>query len=207
MDPVLTWVPAVQLLRPQGRRGELLAELYGTADLITSGRTFWLCKGEHDVPPPSGERLVEGAWEPTGRNAGRIVIKLAGVDSISAAEVLAGQFLLLRSADLPALAPDTFRVRDLIGCSLFDGATRCGAVVDVQFPIGADGRTRLEDAPDLLAVTPAVPEEGEDGEPVLIPFVRAWLVGVDLEARRIDMHLPTGLFAASATPETDEPAV
>ena len=69
-------------------------------------------------------------------------------------------------------------------------------VVDVQFPIAADGRTRLQDAPDLLAVQPARPDGTPDTsrEPVLVPFVRVWLAGVDLPAKRILMQLPSGLL-------------
>ena len=195
------WVTAAQLLRPQGRRGELLAEPHGSLDIFTAGRQLWLASREGATPDASAERTVEQAWEPTGKNAGRVVLKLAGVDSISDAEALAGQFVLIRSSDLPPLDEDTFRVRDLIGCSLFDGETLTGTVADVQFPIAADGRTRLEDAPDLLAIQPAGADDA--AEPVLIPFVRAWLVDVDIAAKRILMNLPPGFFTEPETLGTD----
>ncbi len=211
------WVPAAQILRPQGRRGELLIDLHGGADVFSPGRKLWLAKSEDGTPPFSGERVVEHAWEPTGKNAGRLVIKLMGVETISDAEALARQFLLVRSSDLPPLDEDTFRVRDLIGCSLFDGDQLAGTVIDIQFPVGADGRTRLQDAPDLLAVEPvqaegqAGPESGprpvpgsEQGpEPVLVPFVRAWLDEVNTRAKRIRMHLPPGLFESPDPPDAE----
>ena len=191
-----TWLPAAQLLRPQGRHGELLAEPHADLAVFTPGVRLWLAPREDSTPMPAAERVLEESWQPTGRNAGRIVLKLSGVSSISDAEALARQFLFLRTADLPPLDEDTFRVRDLVGCALFDRERPVGTVVDVQFPVGPDGRTRLQDAPDLLAVAPvgaaATDEAGE--EPVLVPFVRAWLEAVDLPGKRIVMQLPPGLF-------------
>ena len=196
-------------MRPQGRRGEVLAEPLADLALFSAEHPFWLAPREDAIPSPAAERVLEAAWPPTGRNAGRIVLKLYGAESISDAEALAGQFLLMPLAQLPTLDPDTFLVRDLVGCSLFDGNRLAGTIVDVQFPVAADGRTRLEDAPDLLAVQPVAPSRKPSGEqdpgsnpsaaptehePALIPFVRAWLVNVDLAAKRITMQLPPGLF-------------
>lgn len=209
------WLVAAQLLRPQGRRGELLAEPHVPFDLFSPGRPFWLAAGsdspatENPRPTDLVPRTLEGAWQPVGKNAGRVVLKLAGVESISDAEAFNGRSLLLRVGDLPALDEDTFRVRDLVGCSLFDGEVLVGTVVDVEFPVGADGRTRMADAPDLLAVVPApsdlpavdlapaidaLADASSDAETVLIPFVRAWLIDVDTTVKRIRMNLPQGLF-------------
>lgn len=195
------WLVAALLLRPQGRRGELLAEPHVPFELFSSQRQMWLATAEDAEPAEDSARLLEQAWQPLGKNAGRVVLKLVGVETISDAEALNGKYLLLRAADLPTLEEDTFRVRDLVGCSLFDGGRQVGTVVDIQFPVAADGRTRLQDAPDLLAVLPteqsiqgadATPEE--DAETVLVPFVRAWLLNVDTSAKRIEMQLPPGLF-------------
>jgi 16S rRNA processing protein RimM len=212
------WVPVARLLRPQGRKGELLADpLSDLPDILAPGREFALVPSGQTSPQsaPATAR-IESAWSPTGKNAGRIVLKLAGCDSISQAETLAGKELLLRSTDLPALDPDTFFVADLLGCDLYDGASRAGTIVDVQFATSPDGRTRLEDAAPLLAIDLAHPESptttsepgpelgSEPGsepvpasEPFLVPFVRAWLDSVDLPGRRVVMHLPLGLLGES----------
>ena len=192
---------AALLLRPQGRRGELLAEPHVSFELFSPQRQLWLAAAEHAGPAESLARKLEAAWQPLGKNAGRVVLKLVGIDTISDAEALDGKYLLLRTGDLPELEEDTFRVRDLVGCSLIDAGRLVGTVVDIQFPVAADGRTRLQDAPDLLAVLPAAssaevadpaPETGT--ETVLVPFVRAWLLSVDTAAKRIEMQLPPGLF-------------
>lgn len=196
------WMEAAHLLRPQGRRGELLADPAAEFDLFVPGRQLALARDPHAPSLPLALLELEAAWQPTGRNAGRLVLKLRGTDTITAAESLAGQYLLLRTADLPPLAEGTYRVRDLVGCTLYDGDLPVGTVNDLQFPVAPDGRTRLEDAPDLLVVTPTsaamdTPDAGDTlpaPEQVLVPFVRAWLRELDLPGKRLYMQLPQGLF-------------
>jgi 16S rRNA processing protein RimM len=184
------WVAIAHLLRPQGRRGEILADpLSDLPGIFTAGTEASLASAGSLDPSPSALCRIEDHWFPTGKNAGRIVLKLSGCDSISAAETLSGQQLLIASTALPALEPDTFFVGDLLGCAFFDGDQRAGTIVDVQFATGPDGRTRLEDAAPLLGIELAAGEE-----PMLVPFVRAWLDTVDLAGRRVVMHLPEGLL-------------
>ena len=193
------WVPIALLLRPQGRRGELLSEpLSDLTDLFATGRSVTLAPpGATEPAPGAATLLLEDHWFPTGKNAGRIVLKLSGCDTISQAETLSGQQLLVASSTLPILEPDTFFVGDLIGCDLIDSSgpdapTPVGRIVDVQFPTGPDGRTRLEDVAPLLGV--ALPSAPDDAEPLLVPFVRDWLDSVDIPGRRILMRLPPGLL-------------
>lgn len=199
MAPEQDWMIVARLLRPQGRRGEILAEPEGEAEIFTPGRSLWLGATDASNPETATEQHLESAWQPTGRNAGRIVVKLRGIDSISAAEALSNCCLMMPVAELPPLADDTFHVRDLLGCALFDGDRLAGTVVDIQFPVAGDGRTRLTDAPDLLAVAPASADpDSPDAEPYLVPFARAWLVEIDLPGRRIVMNLPPGLVEPEA---------
>ena len=189
-----SFLPIAHLLRPQGRRGELLAEpLSDLPDLFSPGKVFWL---QPSASEPLSSWTLQAMWRPTGRNAGRIVLKLAGVDTISAAEELAGRDLLLEETELPARDEDTFLVRDLLGCMLYDGDALVGEIVNVQFPTGPDGRTRLEDAAPLLAVQPAASSpEAPLADPFLIPFVKAWIERVDLANRILRMTLPEGLVS------------
>jgi 16S rRNA processing protein RimM len=207
------WLPLAHLLRPQGRRGELLAEpLSDLPGLFVAGREAFLSAPGTTSPAPNSTTIhIEDHWFPTGKNAGRIVLKLSGCDTISAAEALAGKHLLIAASDLPTLAPDTFFVGDLVGCTLFDSSAPgdpipVGIIVDLEFATAPDGRTRLEDAAPLLAVTLSNPNPtlthdptqsadlSDPTEPTLVPFVRAWLNSVDIPARRITMRLPQGLL-------------
>lgn len=202
------WVPIARLLRAQGRRGELLADpLSDLPDIFAAGRELVLAAPNTSTPAPNATTLrIEEHFFPTGKNAGRVVLKLSGCDSITDAEALAGQQILLPADQLPTLDPDTFFVGDLVGCTLFNAAIPIGTVVDIEFATGPDGRTRLEDAAPLLAVQLiAVQLTRPDPslsppEPILIPFVRAWLDAVDIPARRITMHLPEGLLTTPDTP-------
>ena len=202
------WLPLAHLLRPQGRRGELLAEpLTDLPGLFAAGREAVLAAPSATEPAPNATPVrIEDNWFPTGKNAGRIVLKLSGCDSISDAETIAGQHLLIRTTDLPALDPDTFFVGDLVGCTLLDSSAPgdpvpVGTITDLEFATAPDGRTRLEDAAPLLAVTPlhTSTDPTDTPEDILVPFVRAWLDSVDIPARRITMRLPEGLFD-TATP-------
>jgi 16S rRNA processing protein RimM len=200
------WVAIARLLRPQGRKGELLSEpLSDLADIFAAGTAVVLAKAGLAAPPVGAPALhIEDHWFPTGKNAGRVVLKLQGCDSINDAERLAGNELYLSAEALPTLEEGTFFVGDLLGCDFFDGAIRVGTIVDVHFATGPDGRTRLEDAAPLLGIQlspsptkplPTATEEiGDEDEPILVPFVQAWLDSVDIPARRVVMHLPPGLI-------------
>jgi 16S rRNA processing protein RimM len=157
------------------------------------------------APAASAARiLVESQWMPTGKNAGRIVLKLAGCDSINDAERLAHMQLMVPATERPALDEDTFYVSDLIGSTLYNQEpavdnpstpsreTPVGEVVDVEFATSPDGKTRLPDAAPLLCVR--LPGDTAETEPTLIPFVRAQLISVDIAAHRITMRIPQGLL-------------
>jgi 16S rRNA processing protein RimM len=185
-------------MRPQGRRGELLAEpLTDLDEVFTEGRSITLALKDSEEPSNEPARVLEDCWSPTGRNAGRIVVKLSGCDSINDAELLAGRTLLIPKSEMPELDEDTFFVGDLIGCAFFDGDAQAGTIADVEFPVGSDGK-RLEDSAPLLVV-----EIADEEEPVLVPFIRAWLDEVDIAGKRVAMHLPEGLLHG-AEPAGDE---
>lgn len=196
------WFPIARLLRPQGRRGELLADpLSDLPGLFAPNREVLLAPANASAPAPNSlPRHIEEHFLPTGKNAGRIVLKLSGCDSINAAELLAGQQLFIPTSELPPLDPGTFFVGDLLGCTLYDSAnpnTPAGTVTDVEFATAPDGRTRLEDAAPLLSI-----EQTPDAEPILVPLVLAWIDTIDIAARRITMHLPNGLLD---TPPVEDP--
>jgi len=184
------------LLRPQGRRGELLADpLTDLPELFAAGHHVWIAPPTADAPALDAAPLtLEEHWFPTGRNAGRVVLKLSGCDSISAAEQLAHHQLFVPATDLPALEAGAFFVGDLVGCQLFNGETLAGTVTAVEFATTPDGRSRIEDAAPLLAIE--LPNAALDAEPTLIPFVQDWIVSIDLATKRIVMKLPDGLFEA-----------
>lgn len=182
------WVTLARLLRPQGRRGELLAELLTDfPDLFTRAAGLTL------IDPRQGRHAVrvDGYWLPVGRNAGRVVLKLEGTDTISQAEALAGYELQMPASERLPLEEDQFYVDDLLGCSLWDGDLRLGMVSEVRFPVDAEGR-RQDDAPALFVIL------REEDEELLVPFANALVHSIDIAAKRIDMALPGGLAALNS---------
>ncbi len=181
-------IAIAHILRTQGRRGEVLADLLtDRMGEFRAGRVFLLAK---TPSAPTQEHTLEEHWLPTGKNAGRIVLKLSGSNSISEAETLADLELLIPSSELPELEEGTFYIRDLVGCKFFNGKVEIGEISDVQFATSGDGRVRLEDAAPLLEV-----DAPGGREPTLIPFVKAYLERVDLSAKQVIMNLPEGLLS------------
>jgi 16S rRNA processing protein RimM len=115
------------------------------------------------------------------------VLKFAGIETISDAETIAGQDVIVPREERLALEDESIYISELIGCTVYDGPLRVGIVEDVQFAMTADGARRIDDAAPLLAVASA------DGEEILIPYAKAFLVSVDTAAKRIEMTLPEGL--------------
>jgi len=184
------WITLAHLLRPQGRKGELLAELFTDFPERFDDRTrVFLAK-----PGFAGSELeaqaisVTSHWLPVGRNHGRVVLGFEGVDSINKAEEFAGLDVLVPASERVELEDDAEYISDLIGCVVYDGGAAVGTVVNVEFPTTSDGTRRLEDAAPLLSVLT------DAGDEVLIPYVQSFLVALLPEQKRIDMVLPAGLF-------------
>jgi len=191
MDPLPSWVVLARILRPQGRKGEVLADLFTDfPERFAQHPQVWLAPPGYagaQGPGVAQEAAVATHWLPLGKNAGRIVLHFAGVDSIEQAEKLAGKEVLVPLAErLPLDAGDVY-VSDLVGCTVYDRDRSLGVVEDVQFPTTPDGSRRLEDAAPLLAI--ASPE----GDEILVPFAKAYLVELDVSAKTLKMTLPDGL--------------
>jgi len=188
------WIVLAQVLRPQGRKGEVLADLFTDfPERFEEHSDVWLAPPEFAGPACEAcPAKIVSFWLPVGRNAGRIVLHLAGVDRIEDAETLAGKQVIVPFEERLPLEQyadaDSAYISDLIGCTVYDRETAIGLVEDVQFPATPDGTRRLEDAAPLLAIA------STEGDEVLVPFAKAYLVSVDLPAKAIRMVLPEGLL-------------
>jgi 16S rRNA processing protein RimM len=92
----------------------------------------------------------------------------------TAAEALKGARILVSRASFPTPDSDEFYWVDLIGCQVFDRASRALGTVDHL----------IETGPHCVLV---IRPEAADGTEVLIPFVAAFVDRVDTAARRIDV--------------------
>jgi 16S rRNA processing protein RimM len=184
------WIVLAHLLRPQGRKGEVLAELFTDFPerFEEQRRVFLAAPGFEGEAAEARPVEVVAFWLPVGKNEGRVVLQFAGIDTISDAETIAGQDVLVPREERLPLDDESVYISELIGCIVYDGSVPVGVVEDVQFAMTADGGQRLDDAAPLLAV------RSLEGDEILIPFAKAFLVAVDTEAKRIDMTLPEGLI-------------
>jgi 16S rRNA processing protein RimM len=185
-EPSAAWVLLARIVRPQGRRGEVLA------DIFTDFPQHFAERKRLFLRPPTGamrETSVESHW----LHKGRVVLKFAQVDSIADADNLRGFEVVIPREERMPLEGDAVYVSDLLGVRVVDvsggGAQDAGEITDVE-PEGA--------GPAMLVIrTPA-------GDELLIPFVRAYLRNIDLEAKRMEMELPLGLLAVQAEPRTSD---
>ncbi len=194
------WIVLAHLLRPQGRKGELLAELFTDfPERFEERRQVFLApSGFEGEAAQARAAEVVSFWLPVGKNEGRIVLQFAGVDTISLAEGLAGLEVIVPDEERMPLDDDSVYIGELIGCTVYDGSAAVGVIRDVQFPTTADGTRRLEEAAPLLEVT------SDDGDEILIPFAKAFVVHMDTKAKRVDMALPAGLVDVNRTPGAAE---
>jgi 16S rRNA processing protein RimM len=165
--------------KTQGRRGEVAVEVHSDVPgrLHPGMRVFAL--------PADGTRRelkVDDAWP----HKTYVVLKFAGVDSISDAEPLVGSELQVPLGERATLEVGAAYVSDLIGCIVSDRGREVGIVRDVRFGAG--------EAP-LLVVAGKTEYE--------VPYAQEFLVRVDLGQKRIEMSLPDGLLEVNA-PLTDE---
>ena len=163
--------------RPHGVRGALLVEsLTDNADRWAAGSRLLA----------AGEGLEAGAAltvEHAQEHSGTMLVFFAGVDGREAAEALRGVELSVPEDAVPPPPDGTWYEYQLVGCRCHDAvAGDLGEVVDV-----------VEDGGGLLLVV----DDGLRRLPV--PFVAAFLVAVDVDGRRIDVHLPPGLIEACAS--------
>ena len=128
---------------------------------------------EHAPTGQATERRIEAVRF----QAGRPIVSLEGIDSMDAAEALAGAALKVREADLPPLAEGTFYRHDLVGCEVKDAT---GAAI---------GRVTRVDGPLERSLLVVASRRGE----VMIPMVEGIIVKLDVAARGIVVDLPEGL--------------
>jgi 16S rRNA processing protein RimM len=180
-----TWVLLAHIVRPQGRRGEVLA------DIFTDFPEHFAQRKRLFLRPPAGGQVdamrevkVESHW----LHKGRVVLKFSQVDSMSEAEEFRGFDVVIPREERMPLTGDAVYVSDLLGVRVIDvsrgGSTDAGEITDVE-PEGA--------GPAMLVIRTLA------GDELLIPFVRAYLRRVDIEGKRLEMDLPEGLLAVQAS--------
>jgi 16S rRNA processing protein RimM len=167
--------------KTQGRHGEVAVELHSDVpDRFRIGlRLFALAPDDR-----RRELQIDEIWP----HKGHLVLKFAGIDSISDAEPLVGSDLQVPRSQRAQLASGWNYVSDLIGCVVLDSGREIGRIEDVQFGAG--------EAPLLIV--------GMAGKRCEIPYAEAYLKSVDLEHKQIHMQLPEGMLDLNAPLTAEE---
>jgi 16S rRNA processing protein RimM len=196
---VSDWVWLARVRKPQGRKGEVFADiLTDFPEKFAERKTLWLLRESPGQSPLKGHDFIRareapknpGAVAPVPREVellhhwlhkGGVVLHFAGVDSISAAETLAGLIVAIPRSERAALGEDEFHIADLIGCALVD--------VAAEPPVAVG---EIENVDRTAGPAPLLIVNGAKGE-VLVPFAKSYLRKVDVENKRVEMALPEGL--------------
>ncbi len=193
------WVWLALIRRPQGRKGEVFADiLTDFPEKFAERKRLWLLRG---TPGADGVKSAPVKANPAARNVeliahwlhkGGIVLHFAGVDSISAAEELAGLVVAIPREERTVLGDDEVYIGDLIGCTLVDvgGTGRSGA--------GPVEVGEIEDVDRTTGPVALLVVRGAEGE-VLVPFAKSYLRRVDVKGGRVEMALPDGLVDLNAS--------
>jgi 16S rRNA processing protein RimM len=139
-----------------GVRGWLVA--VGEAEVLAASARWWI---------GGLARAVEGSR----MHSGRLLAKLAGIESREQALALKGARVSVPREALPAPEPGRFYWSDLVGLEVVNAQGLVLGVVKGMFSNGAH---------DVM-------ELGSDARARLVPFVPAVVKHVDLEGRRVEV--------------------
>ncbi|HKQ79368.1 MAG TPA: ribosome maturation factor RimM [Blastocatellia bacterium] len=164
-------VSVARIARPQGLRGEVIA------DLLTDFPERFAGLDRAYIKRADGQFFVLDL-ESSRPHKGRIALKFAGCDSIDSAEDLRNALVMVSRDQLIKLPEDTYYDFDLIGCEV----------------IGADGQRlgRVEEVQDFGAAPLLLVRDDE--RELLIPLVLSICVEIDTGQKRIVVNPPEGLL-------------
>ncbi|RMH21515.1 MAG: 16S rRNA processing protein RimM [Acidobacteria bacterium] len=172
-QPLPETVVVGRVRRAHGLRGEVLVESWSDV----AGR---FARGQELLLHRPGETPRALRIAASRRHGSGLRLRFEGVGDRDAAAALAGAELEVRRQQVPPAEDGAYYYFELVGCRCHDReAGDLGTVIDL-----------VEDGGGLLLRL-----EGAAGE-LLVPFVGAFLVDVDVAGRRIELHLPPGLIDA-----------
>jgi 16S rRNA processing protein RimM len=182
------FVTIARVAKTQGRHGEVAATLLTDFPELFETRRKLFALGDSRKQSGTADAArrqleLDEHWF----HKGMVVLKFAGVDSISDAEMLVGSEIQIPRSERAALGSSEFYVSDLIGSTVTDSGREIGRIKDVQFGSG--------EAP-LLVI------EGE--KEYLVPFAVAYIEKIALEQKRLEMKLPEGMLELDAPLNQEE---
>ncbi|MBQ4531363.1 MAG: ribosome maturation factor RimM [Lachnospiraceae bacterium] len=108
-----------------------------------------------------------------------VILKFKGMDNINDIEKYKGKSLFVTRENAVKLEKDEYFIADMIGCKVEDeDGNYLGELKDVI----------LTGANDVYVV------ENEDGKELLFPAIKECVLNVDIEQRKITVHIMPGLL-------------
>lgn len=175
------FITLARVLKTQGRRGEVAVEVHSDVpDRFHEGMCVFALPEQGD----RRELRIEDFWP----HKNYLVLKFAGVESISDAETLIGAELQVPVSDRGRLEAGWNYISDLVGCLLLDGPRELGVVKEIRFGAGEAALLVIE----------------ANGQEYEVPFAEAFLKSLDIPGKRIEMELPDGLLEVNAPLTAEE---
>lgn len=127
------------------------------------------------------EGYIELEVENVRQQKNLVILKFKGIDNINDIEKYKGKGLYVTKDNRVKLKADEYFIADLIGCEVYTDENpdeKFGEISDVM-------ETGANDVYDIELTT---------GGNVLLPAIKECILKVDVEARRVDIHLLKGLM-------------
>ena len=106
-----------------------------------------------------------------------VILKLNGIDDRKEAEKLRGAYVNVTLDKVAPLDNNSYYIFDLEGLKVFDSGNK---------NIGIVKRVEQYPANDIIVVE-------NETEEILIPAIKEFVVGIDIEAKKLTVNLPEGL--------------
>ena len=126
-----------------------------------------------------GKELIEFTIQDVKYSKNMVLLKLEGIDNIEEAEKYKNFYLKINREDAVELEEDSYFIVDIIGCEVYtESQELLGKVIDV-FPTGSN---------DVYTV------KNSEGKEILLPAIEDVIKDVDIENKKIIIHLMEGLI-------------
>ncbi len=157
-----------RVLRPHGVRGELLLETLTEfpAHLAEAEEVY------------VGEAAVPHSLRRVRERGSQLIIQLADCLDRNAAEAYRGQLIQIKTEQAAPLPPGRYYHHQILGLEVISDTGEALGQVSEILETGAN---------DVYVVTSAA------GQELLLPALRSVILQIDLEARRMTVHLMEGL--------------
>ena len=162
----MDWIPVGRVTRTHGLKGELKFFPTDQEDLgVQNDQRILLGEATFKI------KSVRGANSP-------FIIKFEGVDSIEAAQSLAGQEVLVAREDFESLPEGEYYRFEIEGLKVFDDTGKYYGVIEDIIETGSN---------DVYVVR-------ENDKEWLVPMIDSVVQSIDLEQGKLIFHCVEGLF-------------